>query len=129
MIKLTSLVCHTFSLTTRTLCGRATRWVTAFYGSIMRPPSLLVRELASLRSEPPLPEFLASFLGSPANAVLGQPDFTSCAPQTRRKGLNAPYGLWVEPGGFLWVADKGNSRVLRYDFVYSKPNGKAWGHI
>ena len=48
--------------------------------------------------------------------VLGQPGFTSANPMgLSYKGLNTPSGLAVDPAsGDLYVADTGNSRVLRF---------------
>jgi len=61
--------------------------------------------------------------GAPAEAVLGQPDFTSNAPQTSQSGMKLPIGLAVDSNGRLWVADSVNSRVLRFDNAASKANG------
>jgi sugar lactone lactonase YvrE len=69
----------------------------------------------------------AAFLGNgaPASAVLGQPDFTSFAAGTTGSTLNSPHGLVVGPDDALWVADRVNHRVLRYNAVTSKANGAS----
>jgi DNA-binding beta-propeller fold protein YncE len=50
-----------------------------------------------------------------ANAVIGQPDFTSNAPTTSASGLAAPKGITVDPGGNLYVTDEDNNRLLRFN--------------
>lgn len=60
-----------------------------------------------------------------AEAVFGQPDFSSNAPN--RAGtpsaatLNFPANLCFDAAGNLWVADTGNARVLRYNAASAKP--------
>ncbi len=61
--------------------------------------------------------------GSPAEAVLGQSDFTSNSSATTQSGMNGPRGLLVDNNGNLWVADGGNNRVLRFDNAATKTNG------
>jgi DNA-binding beta-propeller fold protein YncE len=58
--------------------------------------------------------------GADAEAVLGQPDFTSKARATSRQGMRRPSGLALDSAGRLWVADSGNHRVLRFDGAASK---------
>jgi len=60
-----------------------------------------------------------------AEAVFGQPDFTSnqanqgeAAPSEFT--LNSPSSLCFDAAGTLWVADQSNARVLRYDNASSK---------
>ncbi len=53
--------------------------------------------------------------GTPAEAVLGQPDFTSDTPAAGSCGMRFPLGLAFDRHGSLWVADTGNHRVLRFD--------------
>lgn len=61
----------------------------------------------------------ASFTtGQAADLVIGQPDFSTNAPNSG--GLSAsslwlPQGLCVDAAGALWVCDAYNSRVLRFD--------------
>ncbi len=77
-----------------------------------------------------------------ADSVLGQSSLTGNAATTTSSGLSGPAGLVVDnTAGKLWVADAGNSRVLRYSswvvplpveltaFTASARNGKvelAW---
>ncbi|NBD34676.1 MAG: hypothetical protein GVY30_01600, partial [Chloroflexi bacterium] len=64
-----------------------------------------------------------------ANGVLGQADFTSNTPNrgvaVAANTLFHPYGLWVDEGGDLWVADPQNHRVLRWDDAATLTNGEA----
>ena len=53
--------------------------------------------------------------GAAAEAVLGQPNFTSTMPAATRAGMDWPAGLFVDTSGRLWVADWSNHRVLRFD--------------
>ncbi len=60
--------------------------------------------------------------GAKADLVIGQPDFqqtlvnypSNSASQPNASGLSAPTGVAVDSQGNLWVADTGNSRVLRF---------------
>jgi len=63
--------------------------------------------------------------GASAEAVLGQPDFTSNGHATTPKELYAPAGLAFDPTGRLWVADTKNHRVLRFDNASAKPQFAA----
>jgi sugar lactone lactonase YvrE len=63
--------------------------------------------------------------GASANGVLGQPSFASNDFATTASGMNAPGGVAVDSAGQLWVADTGNSRVLRFDDAASKANGAS----
>ncbi len=63
--------------------------------------------------------------GSAADAVLGQIDFTTGTSGTTATTMSAPWGLFLDGNGRLWVADRGNSRVLRFDSALVKPNGSA----
>jgi sugar lactone lactonase YvrE len=73
-----------------------------------------------------------------AEAVFGQPDFTSASPNRGNADLNslrgsdpsansldAPANLSFDAAGRLWVADSGNARVLRYDNASDKPSFTA----
>ena len=60
---------------------------------------------------------------SNADGVLGQPDFTSNTAGTTAGLLSAPTSLFVDGSGNLWVADKDNNRVLRFNNASTKPNG------
>ncbi|KPA15074.1 hypothetical protein MHK_004719, partial [Candidatus Magnetomorum sp. HK-1] len=61
--------------------------------------------------------------GSPADAVLGQSDFTSDTGATTQNTLQYPYDVWIDATGSLWVADFTNNRVLRFDNAANKANG------
>jgi uncharacterized protein (TIGR03437 family) len=60
--------------------------------------------------------------GAKADIVIGQPDFqrtlinypSNDPTQPNASGLSVPIGLAVDPQGNLYVADIGNSRVLRF---------------
>lgn len=69
----------------------------------------------------------AAFLGNeaPASAVLGQAGFTTDTAGTTATTMNGPHGLVLGPDDALWVADRFNSRVLRFNDVSSKGNGGA----
>lgn len=60
---------------------------------------------------------------SSANGVLGQPDFVTSASGTTAGTLSSPTSVFVDAGGNLWVADKDNNRVLRFNNAVSKSNG------
>ncbi len=61
--------------------------------------------------------------GANAEAVLGQPNFTSSAAQTTQDGMYSPTGIAVDSAGRLWVSDTLNERILRFDNASSKANG------
>lgn len=66
------------------------------------------------------PDAEAFLSGSGADLVIGQPDFTSGAPNrgfpdARADGFNLPQGVAVDEAGNLWVADAFNSRVLKFN--------------
>jgi sugar lactone lactonase YvrE len=61
--------------------------------------------------------------GAPADGVLGQADFTHNFTATTQSGMNSPRGLFLDSSGRLWVADRFNHRVLRFDNAASKANG------
>jgi sugar lactone lactonase YvrE len=69
---------------------------------------------------------LASLIGPTnpsADRVLGQPDFTTVAPNTTAAKMASPFGLTVDASGVLWVADQTNNRILRFDNAVNKANG------
>ncbi len=61
--------------------------------------------------------------GADADAVLGQPDFSSGGAATTQNGLYNPITAYADSAGRLWVADNQNSRVLRFDDAALKANG------
>jgi sugar lactone lactonase YvrE len=52
-----------------------------------------------------------------ADAVIGQPDFTSNSPGVGSNKLDTPTGLTLDAGNRLFVADRNNHRVLVFDQV------------
>ncbi len=52
--------------------------------------------------------------GSPADAILGQPDFTSNPFVTSNRGALSANALTFDAAGRLYVADGGNNRVVRF---------------
>lgn len=61
--------------------------------------------------------------GVPADAVLGQADFTSGASGLASNRMAVPRQIIGDSAGRLWVADTVNNRVLRFDNAASKANG------
>ncbi|MDH3252312.1 MAG: T9SS type A sorting domain-containing protein [Ignavibacteria bacterium] len=61
--------------------------------------------------------------GQPAEAVLGQPDFTSDAKRVTQDGMDFPTAIAIDMQGRLYVSDALNNRVLRYDSASAKPSG------
>jgi hypothetical protein len=60
--------------------------------------------------------------GAPADAVLGQSNFTNNSAGSGQNGFGRPDGV-ASIGGSLYVSDAQNSRVLRFDNVMSLANG------
>lgn len=61
--------------------------------------------------------------GTPADGVLGQPDFASSSSGITDSSMDTPIGISGSPNGTLWVSDKQNNRVLRFDDAALKING------
>jgi len=61
--------------------------------------------------------------GAAAEAVFGQPDFSSHTAAAGPGGMSGPGGLAVDAAGRLWVAEWGNHRILRFDHAASRPSG------
>ena len=61
--------------------------------------------------------------GQAAEGILGQTLYTTNAASTTQSGFDTPYGIHVDSGGRLWVADRQNHRVLRFDNASTKANG------
>lgn len=62
---------------------------------------------------------------SPANGVLGQPDFVTNSTGVTASKMNTPTSVFVDGSGTLWVADRANNRVLKFNNAASKSNGAA----
>jgi hypothetical protein len=78
------------------------------------------------------PSIAAMTNGAAAEAVLGQPDFTTSMSPPIAYGMPAtattfsyPEGLAVDGAGNLWVADNGDSRVLRFANAATIASGAA----
>lgn len=52
--------------------------------------------------------------GASAEAVIGQPDYTTITSGLSNAKLNTPYGIHVDGSGRLWVAEYSNNRVVMY---------------
>jgi uncharacterized protein (TIGR03437 family) len=64
--------------------------------------------------------------GAPADLVIGQNDFlhTSTQGTGTAGGFTDPNGLAVDSKGNLYVADRGNNRILRFPRPFSQQNGQ-----
>jgi len=60
--------------------------------------------------------------GADADGVLGQTVFTTFVAVTAQSGMNRPRGVALI-GGALFVADRSNARVLRFDDAANRANG------
>ena len=60
-----------------------------------------------------------------ATRVFGQRDFAGILPGSSTGQMKEPYGVFVDSSDRLWVADTGNSAVLRFDNITTKANGSA----
>jgi sugar lactone lactonase YvrE len=58
-----------------------------------------------------------------ADKIFGQPDFATITPGTARGKMKSPYDVCVDAADRLWVADKENNRVLRFDSISGKGTG------
>ncbi|MEK6649374.1 MAG: NHL repeat-containing protein [Bacteroidota bacterium] len=63
--------------------------------------------------------------GAPADAVLGQPDFTTNTKANAANKLDNPISLAVDRNGNLYVGQRGNCRVSVFLNAASKANGAA----
>src|SRR5579864_6047739 len=94
----------------------------------VNPPVLYVSDLANNRVLAWKNASSFSF-GTPADMVIGQPDFYSTTPlgpgtATPSAGLNHPAGMAVDKNGNLYVVDTGNNRILRFPAPYNQPSGQ-----
>ena len=63
--------------------------------------------------------------GDVPDQVMGQADYTSSTPGTSSTTMDKPSALDTDTEGNLWVADRSNHRVLRFDAASSKADGAA----
>ncbi len=61
--------------------------------------------------------------GAAADGVLGQLNFTTNSSGTTAGKMNGAVGVFVDQAGRLWVTDRLNHRVLRFDDAAAKANG------
>jgi len=59
--------------------------------------------------------------GSVANGELGQVNFNTSISGLSAQQLSTPLGISQDASGHLWVADSGNSRVLRFSALQAPP--------
>lgn len=64
--------------------------------------------------------------GAPADLVIGQIDFlhTSAQGAGTASGFTDPSGLAVDANGNLYVADRGNNRIVRFPKPFAQQNGQ-----
>ena len=94
---------------------------TAILDQSVSPPRLWVADSLNNRILG-FKDFTRAKNGDKADIVIGQPDFfrslvnypTNDATQPNAQGLRFPTGLTVDSAGNLFVADTGNSRILRF---------------
>lgn len=63
--------------------------------------------------------------GAGANIVLGQANFTDSASGLTATTLNTPGALEISASDELWVTDRTNNRILRYNNASTKVSGAA----
>ncbi len=63
--------------------------------------------------------------GAAASAVLGQPDFATTTPGVSAVKMSGSYGSALTADDSLWVGERFNSRMLRFDNASTKANGAA----
>lgn len=59
------------------------------------------------------------FIGEAASLVIGQQVFTTYFCTTSQRGLCEPEGIAFDKSGSLWVADTGNSRLVKFSAPFS----------
>lgn len=66
----------------------------------------------------------ANTTGGIAEAVIGQPNFTTTSAGLSQSKLNSPIAIAMDQNsGALWVADANNNRILRFDDAANIPTG------
>jgi sugar lactone lactonase YvrE len=63
--------------------------------------------------------------GAAATNVLGQADFDTSNTATSPSKMDSPSGVMVDAAGRLWVADRDNHRILRFDNAATLGDGAA----
>jgi len=63
--------------------------------------------------------------GANADRVLGQANFVTNTSAVSSSKFSSPSGVAADKSGRLWVADRGNSRILRFDNAATIGNGAA----
>jgi sugar lactone lactonase YvrE len=63
--------------------------------------------------------------GAAATNVLGQADFDTSNTATSPSKMDSPAGVMVDAAGRLWVSDRDNNRVLRFDNAAALGDGAA----
>lgn len=61
--------------------------------------------------------------GARADAVLGQPDFSTSSSGVSAVKMNRPMGVYADSDDHLWVCEDDNNRVIRFDSASIKGNG------
>jgi DNA-binding beta-propeller fold protein YncE/predicted esterase len=61
--------------------------------------------------------------GARADAVLGQPDFSTSSSGVSAVKMNRPMGVYADSDDHLWVCEDDNNRVIRFDSASVKENG------
>jgi sugar lactone lactonase YvrE len=67
----------------------------------------------------------AATIGGSAEAVIGQPDFTTITFGVSQTKMALPVGLAIDTAGSLWVAEQGSNRVTRWDNAATVASGTA----
>ncbi len=61
--------------------------------------------------------------GADADGVLGQPAFDTSVAALDQASLDDPHGIAADSSGRIYIADRGNQRVVTHDIAKRKPNG------
>jgi len=65
------------------------------------------------------------FTGMSADTVIGQPSFVLPTGGCSSGTLSSPYSVAIDTTGNLWVSDRNNNRVLRFDSPFSTVSATA----